>query len=129
MTMAVIILYTTPTVLFSLFQCKPISGAWNRGGGAVCAKTTPAFWANGVCNIVLDAWLIALIIPRVWGLQMVPRAKIALYGIITSGWLVIVAAIVRMVKLSAVFATKRPDVPCKSAPEHQHHNNRFLLIM
>lgn len=95
----------------------------------MCAKTTPAFWANGVCNIVLDAWLIALIIPRVWGLQMVPRAKIALYGIITSGWLVIVAAIVRMVKLSAVFATKRPDVPCKSAPEHQHHNNRFLLIV
>jgi len=114
-TIAVICLYTIPTVLFSIFQCKPISGAWDTTEGAVCQNTTSAFYASGICNIVIDTWLIAMIAPRIWGLQMAHRAKIALLGIVTLGWLVIVAAVVRMIKLGAIFKAPRGqlDVPCR----------------
>jgi hypothetical protein len=95
--MRLICLYTAPTVLFSIFQCKPVNGYWNATNESTCVNPSAAFYANDVCNILADAWLVVIIVPRIWSLKMARKQKIALFIIITLSWLVIIAAIVRMV--------------------------------
>jgi len=51
------------------------------------------------CNIIGDVWLIAISAPKIWPLKMARRQKIALMLVITSGWLVITVAILRVVRV------------------------------
>jgi hypothetical protein len=114
-TMGFICLYTIPTVIFSVFQCKPVEGYWNVTEASTCVNPSPAFYVNGIGNILADAWLVVIVVPRIWGLKMAPKQKMALFVIITLSWLVIIAAIVRMVRLSHLFKVKVVDTPCRSS--------------
>ncbi|KAE8445565.1 hypothetical protein EG329_013329 [Mollisiaceae sp. DMI_Dod_QoI] len=109
--MGFISLYTIPTVIFSIFQCNPVDGYWNVTKPSTCVSSTPAFYVNGVCNIVVDAWLIGMVVPRIWHLKMVHKQKVALFIIITLSWMVIIAAIVRMARLGHLFKTTVIDTP------------------
>jgi len=102
-TIAFILLYTIPTVIFSIFQCNPVHGYWTKTIDSKCLNTLPAFYINSISNILADIWLIAFVIPRIWQLKMAQKQKIALFAIVTLSWLVVVAAIVRVVWLAAVF--------------------------
>jgi MFS-type transporter involved in bile tolerance (Atg22 family) len=111
--MGFICLYTVPTVIFSVFQCKPVDGYWNVTEQSTCVNPSAAFYVNGIGNILADAWLVVMIVPRIWNLKMARKQKIALFVIITLSWLVIIAAIVRMARLSHLFEHKVIDTPCK----------------
>ncbi len=115
-TIAFVALYTIPTLIFSIFQCHPVSAHWDVLHPDRCLNPTPAFYASGICNVLTDIWLIVIVVPRIWNLQMAIRQKIALFIIITLSWLVIIAALVRMVRLGLLFRTRVVDTPCESAP-------------
>ncbi|KAE9366940.1 hypothetical protein N431DRAFT_286089, partial [Stipitochalara longipes BDJ] len=110
-TMGFICIYTIPTVIFSIFQCKPVDGYWNVSENSTCVNPSAAFYVNGVGNILTDAWLVTMIVPRIWSLKMAWKQKIALFSIITLSWLVIIAAIVRMIRLSHLFKQRVTDTP------------------
>ena len=62
-----------------LFQCWPISKAWNTQLGGTCIEFVPFLWANSVINFVIDWLVLAVPIVPVWHLQM-NRVKKALVG-------------------------------------------------
>ena len=102
-TMVFIVLYTIPLILISIFQCKPVAAVYDISiTNSECINTLPAFYANSVFNIIVDVWLIYLVVPRIWTLKMAFRQKAALFVVVTLSWLVVIAAIVRAVRISAV---------------------------
>jgi len=103
LTMCIILLYTIPTELFTIFQCKPVQGYWDKKVNAKCLNTLPAFYINSISNILVDIWLIIFVAPRVWKLSIAKKQKLALLTVVTFSWLVVVAAMVRVVRLSNVF--------------------------
>ncbi|KAF8855856.1 hypothetical protein BDZ45DRAFT_595021, partial [Acephala macrosclerotiorum] len=42
-TIGFILLYTVPTMIFSIFQCKPMDGYWNVTEPPICINPSPAF--------------------------------------------------------------------------------------
>jgi len=99
-----VILYSMIFELVSIFQCHPVHAFWDfsaRLKGS-CINTIPSFYASGACNIVSDIWLMALVVPKIKALQIRKGQKIALLGIVSLGWLVVVASIVRLVRLSTI---------------------------
>jgi hypothetical protein len=83
-----VVIYTIP--------CLVVHFAVRRSTGAATSRFS--YFTNAACNIVTDIWLIILIAPKVWGLQMAWKPKMILLCIITLGWLCVVAAVVRLVE-------------------------------
>ncbi|KUJ17544.1 uncharacterized protein LY89DRAFT_584744, partial [Mollisia scopiformis] len=79
-----------------VFQCNPVSDAWNFVNPN-CKATNPSVVTNCVCNIIADVWIMAFVIPRVLPLQMARRQKFSLLGVVSLGMLVIAASIVRCI--------------------------------
>ena len=67
-----------------------------------CISIVPTFYAISVANIISDVWLILFVVPRVLKLRMPKKQKIILICVITLSWMVVVAALVRLVKTSAL---------------------------
>lgn len=63
--MAFTVLYTTALLFASVFQCSPIKRAWLLHSPGVCTNYLGPLWANGICNIAVNAILQVLIIPRI----------------------------------------------------------------
>ncbi|KAB2569614.1 hypothetical protein DBV05_g11712, partial [Lasiodiplodia theobromae] len=102
--LAFVVVYTVPLEVVSIAQCVPPAAVWDRAGhpGAKCIDTIPAFYASAVCNILADVWLIGHAVPRVLGLQMGRRQKGLLLFFLSLGWLTIIAAIIRAVRISTI---------------------------
>jgi hypothetical protein len=108
-----IVVYTTPFLVTWIFQCDPIWGYYDYSANPKCINTTPIFYTSSICNIVTDAWLIFFIAPKIWGLTIPRKQKAALLFIITLGWLVIIAAIVRIVRTTLAVNEDGADITCK----------------
>lgn len=102
---AVVILligYTIPLEILAILSCTPPSKNWEPKKPGICLNTIPAFWTSFVCNLLTDIYLIAFAFPKIWNLQMQKRQKVALLSTVSLGWVVIVAAIIRVVRISAI---------------------------
>jgi hypothetical protein len=99
--MVLVVLSIIPFTIEVIFQCKPIHVYWTEGRPASkCLPDLPGFFVNGSLNIFADAALMAIVLPRVFELQLHKRQRWALVGVISLGTLAIVAGIVRMVRVS-----------------------------
>ncbi|KAF2500687.1 hypothetical protein BU16DRAFT_535249 [Lophium mytilinum] len=88
---------------FNIFQCSPIAAYWDFGlkaAGGHCTDPIPAFYAAGIYNILSEVFLIAIILPRVLVLKITRRQKTALVTVVSVGWLVAIASIIRVVRIS-----------------------------
>ncbi|KAL6237275.1 hypothetical protein BDW75DRAFT_204685 [Aspergillus navahoensis] len=96
------------TFLFAFaFQCSPVSYNWDAWDGeheGQCLKTNPLVVAAAALNIVLDAWIIALPIPKVLKLQASTTTKIQVTFMFCVGFLITGVSIYRTVMLK-IFAT------------------------
>ncbi|KAF9633317.1 putative integral membrane protein [Lasiodiplodia theobromae] len=99
-----IVLYTIPLETMSIFQCTPIAGYWDKevAATATCVPMQPHFYVSAVCNMLADAWLAVQVVPNILPLQIPRRQKIVLLFVVSLGWLVIVASIIRLVRISAI---------------------------
>lgn len=59
------VLYTTALLGASIFQCTPINRSWKVGSPGTCTNYLGPLWTNGICNILVNAILLVLIIPRI----------------------------------------------------------------
>ncbi|KAL1640002.1 hypothetical protein SLS58_007428 [Diplodia intermedia] len=104
--LAYIVAYTLPLLALSIFQCAPIAAYWDKSlaadPAARCVPMHPHFWACAVCNMLADAWLAAQVVPNIVPLQIPRRQKVALLGVVSLGWLVLAASVVRIVRIRAI---------------------------
>ncbi|KAH7012019.1 hypothetical protein B0J12DRAFT_790932 [Macrophomina phaseolina] len=105
--LAFILAYTVPLEAAWALQCWPLAGIWDRARhpDAVCVDTMPHFYVTAACSMAADAWLVALVVPSILPLQIPRRQKVVLLGVVSLGWLVIVACIVRVLRIRAVADT------------------------
>lgn len=74
-----------------LFQCWPVSKAWNIQLEGSCIEFVPFLWANSVINFVIDWLVLAVPIVPVWHLQMSKVKKALVGGTIALGSLYVPA--------------------------------------
>ncbi|OBT80418.1 hypothetical protein VF21_00862 [Pseudogymnoascus sp. 05NY08] len=113
-TIVFLIIFTLACIGTLIFQCLPVSAAWDFaqrpppfGTGNAKCYSTPVFSAiglfNGAVNIATDVAFALLPIPIIWKLSVNIRTKITLIFILSLGFMACVAAIVREVLLSTFF--------------------------
>jgi hypothetical protein len=85
---AVVISFTTSSVIASIFQCSPVAFAFDKSlnnGHGTCFDLTKFWYANAGFNIGSDAILIVMPIFPVKGLNIPTRSKVALCGVFAIG--------------------------------------------
>lgn len=66
--------------LTTIFQCHPISFAWNKSiPGGKCINFNAAAWTNAAFNILQDLLIIVLPISELRKLRLETKKKIELY--------------------------------------------------
>ncbi|KFX93213.1 hypothetical protein V490_04954 [Pseudogymnoascus sp. VKM F-3557] len=105
-TIGFLVIFTLACLGTLIFQCLPVSAAWDFaqrpppfGTGNAKCYSTPIFTAiglfNGAVNIATDIAFAVLPIPIVWKLSVNMRTKITLIFILSLGFVACIAAIMR----------------------------------
>jgi len=76
-------------VLVTVFQCKPISFAWQRDPtlGGKCVNYNAAAWANAGINILQDILIVMLPMGELKAVRMDRWRKIGIYAMFGAGGL------------------------------------------
>ncbi|KAH6612551.1 hypothetical protein C7974DRAFT_381089 [Boeremia exigua] len=99
--LVILVLLTFPFMFEVAFQCSPVHVYWTEGRPeAKCLQDLPGFILSGSINVFVDVALMAIVLPRIFELQMDRRQKWALTGVVLLGSLAATAGIVRMVRVS-----------------------------
>jgi hypothetical protein len=68
-----------------IFQCHPISYAWDRDLKSKCLDYSVASWANAGINILQDILIALLPVPELRVLQLSTRKKFGVYAMFGLG--------------------------------------------
>ncbi|KAF2015855.1 hypothetical protein BU24DRAFT_422160 [Aaosphaeria arxii CBS 175.79] len=99
-----------PLTAKTIFQCQPIEAYWTEmRPDDKCMHDLPYMYFYGSLNVLVDIGLIAIVLPRVIGLNLNKRQKGALVGIVLLGWLAAIAGIVRMVRVGQTLLVYKYD--------------------
>ncbi|KAL8968361.1 MAG: hypothetical protein Q9183_002494 [Haloplaca sp. 2 TL-2023] len=97
---AVLVIWTTVSILLCIFACKPIKASWDIilyvAPTTVCRiKAYDVTNIHGYCNIITDFALLVLPIPLVWHLQAPIRKKIGIATVFAAGLFICAVSIFR----------------------------------
>ncbi|KAH6662307.1 hypothetical protein B0J14DRAFT_687130 [Halenospora varia] len=98
---AFVAVYSIPLLIAPFVRCHPASMAWNINHDS-CSSEVPALLTSAIFNIVADAGLTAFVLPKIMALKLPSRQKASLIAVLSTSVLVIVAAIVRVVRIKHV---------------------------
>jgi len=90
--------YGLPLIVTDIRQCNPVTQG-NFFDGGVCLSPMPVLIASTVLHTTTDAWIIVMVIPVVLTLQIPPRQRWALMGVLSIGIFIILASIGRIVSI------------------------------
>lgn len=99
---AFLLAFSIPLELTLILSCVPPRKVWLPSTPGHCLDEIIGFWTSFACNLASDIWLIVFAAPRIWGLKMQARQKVALLATLTLGWVVVIAAILRVVRIAAI---------------------------
>ncbi|KAK5126226.1 hypothetical protein LTR85_010461 [Meristemomyces frigidus] len=99
---AFVVAFTVPLEVVTILSCVPPQKTWLPAKSGHCLNTIIAFWTSVACNIISDVWIIVFAAPRVWSLKMQGRQKLALLATLTLGWIVVIAAVIRAVRVGSI---------------------------
>lgn len=74
-------------VLVSIFQCRPIAGAWDKSISSQCLDFGSLYYGIAGSNLALDVLVLALPIKMIWGLTLAKKHRVGLCGIFLLGGL------------------------------------------
>lgn len=103
--------------------CIPLSKAWDPTVPGTCENTTAFSWANGVSNLCVDLYILALPAIPITQLQINSVQKQLLLGTFLTGLLSTTASIVRLVFIPQIGqgdATCMFSRCCRSLPVLRH---------
>ena len=119
---AFILTYSTVQLLVTLFQCRPIPGAWDPFIRAKCIKMKVIFLITGSLNVATDVTTLCLPMPLLWRLNVsiVHRLQVmsmfllgGLYVLVMDSWASFIMVSTTNHKFCKVFAllarTVSPD--------------------
>ncbi|KUJ08230.1 uncharacterized protein LY89DRAFT_742070 [Mollisia scopiformis] len=103
-----ILAFSIPLIIATILQCSPPQGAW-KPVPSKCHDGRPPFEASAILGIIADCLLLAFVIPRILALHLPRRQKVSLFAVCCMSILVIIAAIIRLVRvLKVVDSTDTP---------------------
>jgi len=95
----------------SIFNCYPISSAWDPSITGRCIDYGKVTLVIGILNVLIDFTMLAYPIPMVWGLNMSTRRKILLSLTFAAGCCACIISIARLFYARRVASTYDPS--CK----------------
>ncbi|CZR68781.1 related to integral membrane protein PTH11 [Phialocephala subalpina] len=93
------ILYLISFEVVSIWQCRPIKGAWKRWDGefkCTCNNINLQGWLSAVFNIVLDIAMLSLPMPELYKLSMSTKKKVHIMLMFGVGFFVVIISILRL---------------------------------
>ncbi|KAF4988467.1 hypothetical protein FGRMN_9750, partial [Fusarium graminum] len=100
--------YMMVAIALSIWQCRPLTGAWDKSIDPICVSLDKTWHANAGFSIATDILILMLPMQPIWSSKLAVPHKRALITVITmGGGVVIVTSIVRMTTLRS--STKTPD--------------------
>lgn len=112
-TMGVLVAFTIAYLFPLIFQCSPISHAWNgwqKETKGTCINQQVGIWVHAALNIFFDLVVLVLPIPILCNLQFTYsiRAKLQILGMFSVGIVVTVVSILRLRALIVIKDTINP---------------------
>lgn len=85
--MVIILSYMVATSASSIFQCNPISGAWDKSSQPKCIDLTINWYANAGFSIATDILILLLPMQPIWASKLPVNQKRALMLVFALGGL------------------------------------------
>ncbi|OTA93718.1 hypothetical protein M434DRAFT_395395 [Hypoxylon sp. CO27-5] len=102
---AIVTAWAIQAFFLSIFNCYPISVAWDHGIKGTCIDYGTVTLITGIINIIIDFILLAAPMPLLWNLQMPRRKKILLSCVFAAGCVACVVSIARLFYARKVVVT------------------------
>jgi hypothetical protein len=74
-------------ILATIFQCKPISGAWDKSSSPTCSNGNTIIYIGSGFGIAQDLLILFLPVPELLALQMTTKKKLNVLGMFSIGGL------------------------------------------
>jgi hypothetical protein len=100
-------LYGTASVTATIFQCTPVSRAYNKGIPGVCIDNQKFWWANAGFSVATDLLILLIPMPLIYQLQIQRIQKMALVLVFGLGGFVVITSCLRMTTIN--IASTSPD--------------------
>lgn len=85
-TMILTMAYLVSVFLEALVLCKPVAYSWDKSiPGGVCTGQNIAYLVAGITNLLIDAWVVVLPMPKLFGLQMSTAKKLGIASMFSLG--------------------------------------------
>ncbi|KAM0437788.1 hypothetical protein ACHAPT_002153 [Fusarium lateritium] len=104
---ALISCYMIATAASSVWQCKPIRGAWDKSTKPTCINLTKNWYANAGFSIATDVLILMLPMQPIWASKLSMAHKRGLMLVFALGGFVTVTSIMRATTLR--FSTTSPN--------------------
>lgn len=96
---AFVMLTAISITIAGVFQCTPISKAWNTTKPGTCFGRIQMFVANAGLNILQDLIVYFMPLRMLWHLKLPPKQRVALVLVFAMGGFVIITSLVRVPSL------------------------------
>ncbi|KAF1836365.1 hypothetical protein BDW02DRAFT_493764 [Decorospora gaudefroyi] len=100
-------------VFVTIFQCRPISGAWNFTISRKCVDYIDYLYASSAVNVATDIILCILPLPHLWRLNMPLKQRLILCALLAGG---ASACVVGMVRIGYLHHLRVLDLTYQSVP-------------
>lgn len=117
--LAFVVLTVVAYIFVCIFQCSPISFAWNKHQDGSCINQSAYFFSHAGLDIFQDLIIYALPTRVLYQLQLPRNQKLALIAIFIVGGFVCITGMLRLSALKTAVVTKDPT--CKLV-----YNQSFL---
>ncbi|KAI1505915.1 hypothetical protein F5X99DRAFT_366534 [Biscogniauxia marginata] len=98
--MGISIAYLASVFAEAFALCTPVEYNWDKSiPGGECHNENLAYLIAGITNLVIDAFIVALPMPMLFGLQMSLTKKLSIAGMFSLGALICVLSLLRVVSL------------------------------
>ncbi|KAJ2891353.1 hypothetical protein MKZ38_000557 [Zalerion maritima] len=97
--------YCVASVVATIFQCTPVSRAFNKSIEGTCINSGTFWYANAAFSISSDLVILILPMPLVWKLQIQRIQKIALVIVFALGGFVVITSCLRMTTIDIAATT------------------------
>ncbi|KAJ3943674.1 uncharacterized protein N0V96_006604 [Colletotrichum fioriniae] len=98
--MGFVMVWTTANILQVFLICHPFEATYNPAVTGKCGNQIASFIAIGAFNVITDIMILTLPISTVWALKMSTPAKLGIIAVFSTGLIVSVVAIIRIISLT-----------------------------
>jgi hypothetical protein len=97
-------------VFVTIFQCRPVRGAWNFTIEPVCVDYVTYLYASSAVNVATDILLFVLPLSHLWKLNLPRKQRVILCVLLAGG---ASACIVGIVRIAYLHQLRVLDITCK----------------